>query len=257
MRRAAATCLLALLPAACMSRSPELEPGTLATAGLATLRLSGGPVLLHLVRPEVIDRPLVLFVTGDGGWRSGDRLVFARLGAWGYPLAGIDARDYLHHLGDSPTDPRGLARDYGRLLDFATARLGLPEATPAVLAGFSRGAGLAVVAATEPALRARLCGVLALALPDEEEHVFHRRRRRIADPYAEAARLAPLRLAVIQSTRDDYVSAAHARELLGSDGPGLRLYSIPSGGHTFGGGRELLLEKVGEALGWLCGAGRL
>ena len=252
------TAALLVLPlAGCLSRSPGLEPGTPATAALATLSLSGGPVLLHLVRPAVIDRPLVLFVTGDGGWRSGDRLVFARLGAWGYPLAGIDARDYLHHLGGSPTDPLGLARDYGRLLDFAIARLGLPEATPAVLAGFSRAAGLAVVAAAEPALRTRLCGVLALALPDEEEHVFHRRRRRIADPYAEAARLSPLRLAVIQSTRDDYVTAAHARELLGKDGPGLRLYSIPSGGHTFGGGRELLLEKVGEALAWLCGTGRL
>jgi hypothetical protein len=45
----------------------------------------------------------VLFVTGDGGWRGKDLDAFRHLAAWGRPIAGFSAPDYLGHLSGSAT----------------------------------------------------------------------------------------------------------------------------------------------------------
>jgi pimeloyl-ACP methyl ester carboxylesterase len=209
-------------------------------------------------------QPLLLYATGDGGWRSADRGLFQHLVGWGYPVAGFSARHYLEHLGFEATTPAHVAMDYGHLIAFAKQELGLPGDTPTVLVGFSRGSGLAVVAAGQPELRSRLGGVLAVALGDEEEYARDRGPRRSGDPpevsarelpalrpYDVLARLAGLPVAVIQSTGDGYLPAARAQELFGRDDEWRRFHAIQAGSHTFAGARDALYEQARLALEWI------
>ena len=112
------------------------------------------PLEVHFARPPELEpgTPLLLFATGDGGWRGKDRELYRQMIRWGYPIAGFSAPAYLNHLGyvSETTTPARLARDYERLIVFAKVALALPEETRTILVGVSRGAGLAV-AQPEPA----------------------------------------------------------------------------------------------------------
>jgi pimeloyl-ACP methyl ester carboxylesterase len=226
------------------------------------------PLEVHLARqPQVAaDVPLLLYATGDGGWRGKDRAVYREMITWGYPAAGFSAPDYLKHLGfvSGTTTPTRLARDYQRLIAFAKTALDLPASTRTILVGVSRGAGLAVVAAGRPETRAELCGVLAVALTKEEEYVRHYRVRRGTSPsdmprrelvefetYEFLDRLRSVPLVVIQSTHDDYLPAEAARRLFGPDTALRRLYAIDAADHSFGGARPALYERMASALAWI------
>ncbi len=258
-----------LCSAACLRRTPMLEPGRGAQVLVRGAQLGHERVDVHLVQARVADdRPLLLYTTGDGGWRSADRGLFHHLALGGYPLAGISARHYLGHLRFEATTPTHVAEDYGHLIAFAKHELELPVDTPTVLVGFSRGASLAVVAAGQPALQRVLAGVLAIALTDEEQYVRTYRTRTGRDPRdlgaRELATLGPydvlddvglLPLAVIQSTRDGYVPAARARQLFGPDGERRRMYALPARSHTFAGARDALYAQARVALEWIAACG--
>lgn len=209
-------------------------------------------------------RPLVLYVTGDGGWRGKDLEAFERLIEWGYPVVGVSAPDYLDHLADGATQlgPRQLSEDLVGLAATARDRLHLVATTPVVLVGVSRGADLVVVAAAQRALRANLLGVVAVGLTREEEYV-HRARgsRRHAGagtddpawpvrPYRALERLV-VPVSVIQSTRDGYVAAAEARRLMGPDSPSRRLQAIDAADHSFSDAREALYMAMRQSLAWI------
>lgn len=250
----------------CVSRPPTLEPGTHALLFARPAVLDEDRLEMHLVRAAGGGgrRPLLLYATGDGGWRSADRGLFRHLARWGYPVAGFSARRYLEHLRFEATTPARVALDYGRLIGFAQKALDLPSDRPTVLVGFSRGSGLAIVAAGEAGLQPRLGGVLAVALGDEEEYVRdHRARPGRASasekaragqhlrPYDQLPRLDGLPLAVIQSTQDSHLPAARAQELFGPDGERRRFYPIRAGSHTFAGARSALYEQARVALEWI------
>ena len=260
-----------LCAGACLSRPPTVEPDATATRVVRDAQLGGERIEVHLVRGAGARArgPLLLFATGDGGWRSADRGLFHHLALWGYPVAGFSARHYLEHLRFEATTPAHVAEDYGQLIAFAQRELELPGDTATVLVGFSRGAGLAVAAAGQPTLQPRLGGVLAIALTDEEEYVRSYRTRTGRDPRDLGARellaLRPydvlkavgrLPLAVIQSSRDGYLPATRARELFGPDDERRRFHAIAARSHTFAGARDALYEQARVALQWIvaCGA---
>jgi fermentation-respiration switch protein FrsA (DUF1100 family) len=247
-----------------------LEPGTRAILFVRDAQLGTEDIEVQLVRATGIPsrRPLLLYATGDGGWRSADRGLFQHMALWGYPLAGFSARHYLEHLRFEATTPARVAGDYGDLIAFAKKTLDLQGDTPTVLVGFSRGSGLAVVAAGQSELQPLLGGVLAVALTEEEEYVRDDRARAGRDTHNLRARqLATLRpyevlagfksvpLAVIQSTEDGYLPASRARQLFGPDREGRRFYPIRAGGHTFAGARDALYEQARIALEWIVASG--
>jgi dienelactone hydrolase len=269
-RRALSGVASVLCAAACLSRSPTLEPGTRATLFVRDVPLDTERIEVHLVRAADAGgrRPLLLYATGDGGWRSADRGLFQHLARWGYPVAGFSARHYLEHLGFEATTPAHVAEDYGHLIAFAKHQLELPGDTPTVLVGFSRGSGLAVVAAGQPELQPLLGGVLAIALTDEEEYVHDQGTRAGRDPrdvsaaelaalrpYDQLTRLDRLPVAVIQSTEDGYLPAAQARQLFGPDDERRRFHAIRAGNHTFAGARDALYEQARGALEWIVACG--
>ncbi len=214
-------------------------------------------------------QPLILFVTGDGGWHGKDLDAFDHLITWGYPVVGMSAPDYLDHLGDGALQlpAERLARDLAEIVDTGRSQLGLSATTPVLLLGVSRGADLVVVAAAQRSLRSSVIGVLAVGLTKEEEYVRRPRRRRrpasnldqpsgnvevglLAHPYAALQRVtAPV--CVIQSTNDEYVTAADARRLFGPDSRSRRLQAIEARNHSFSDARDALYEAVKQSLLWV------
>ncbi len=256
---------LALLPAAgCVHRIPPLTPGAPVRFSV-DLPFDNYVLELHLSRPCVIDagHPLVLFATGDGGWRGKDKDAFEHLTQWGYPLAGFSAPSYLQHITrhTHATTPADVARDYARIISVAKQRLGLAAETPTILLGVSRGSGLAVVAAGEPDLLPPLAGVVAVALTREEEYVQRPKRRRnapradpemaILDTYEYLPRLRTLPLSIIQSTHDDYLPAEEARRLIGPDSALRQLRPIASKNHSFSDARTPLYAQMQTSLAWV------
>ena len=135
-----------------------------------------------------------------------------------------------------------------------------------VLVGVSRGSGLAVAAAGEPAFQAQLAGVVAVALTREEEYVHRLKRNRKApheaaemvmlDNYEYLPRLRALcRCAIIQSVHDNYLPAEEARRLLGPDSALRQLHPIASKNHSFTDAREALYAQMKSSLEWVCRAG--
>src|SRR5262245_38236550 len=120
------------------------------------VRIRQSSLTVHLAASEPPGaRPLVVYATGDGGW-PGDERLFDRMMPWGMPMAGFSSVDYIESI-DTPNrmiEPAALANDLQVIIDSVIQALRLPKDHPVVLIGFSRGAGLAVAAATDPDFRA-------------------------------------------------------------------------------------------------------
>jgi hypothetical protein len=258
----------AMLAVGACVHMPVLHSAQKPVEFLRTITLYDHPLDLHLARPAQLQpgTPLLLYATGDGGWRGKDVDTFRRLIRWGYPVAGFGAPNYLNHLGfvSGTTTPVRLAMDYRRMIEFAKQTLNLPASTRTILVGVSRGAGLAVVAAGRPELNVGLGGVLAVGLTKEEEYVrqytvvpgktpsdMPTRELVEFQTYEYLDRLRDLPLVVIQSTGDDYLPAAAARKLFGADTSLRRLVPIESRDHSFDGAREALYQQMADALTWM------
>lgn len=255
LTRPALILLAGLLFSSCAPGAPHTRPRP--ASSVTSVRLHDHDLTLHLTAPPGEHRQVLLvYATGDAGWWGKDRDMYAHLSQWGYPSVGFSAREYVHHLGKEAALPGEIAVDYAEIVRAAESALGLPSATRAVLVGKSRGAGLAVAAAGSPGLKPHLAGVLAVALTREEEYVHRRLRRRsrqlvMLQTYSYLPQLGDLPVAVIQSTHDDYVPAAEARELFGEDTPDRELVAIDARDHNFGGALDQLYDEMQRSIAWI------
>jgi hypothetical protein len=207
---------------------------------------------------------LIIYATGDGGWHG----IGAQLFEWvldaGFPVAGFSSKGYLKNMGyvSETTTPERLVMDYELIIEFAENRLHLSPSTRIILVGVSRGAGLSVVAAGEGTLQRRLAGVVAVALTKEEEYVRHYRTHRRSDgtqhrelveikTYQYLNRLVGFPVSVIQSTGDNYITAADARDLFGPDTELRKLRPITARNHKFSGGCDDLYGQIRSSLDWV------
>jgi len=229
---------------------------------------------LRMARPPKPARnlPLVLFITGDGGWRGKDLSAFRHLIRWGFPVAGFSAPDYLGHLagGVETLTPVRLAGDFALIIRSARQAQGLPADGPTILVGVSRGADLAAVAAVEPSLQPSIGGVLVIGLTREEEfvrasHHWWKEGRatsatadradqpdqtRMVEPYVALRRLS-VPMSQIQSSHDGYVPAAEARTLFGPDTATRQFHAIEARNHSFSNARDALYRQMASSLDWL------
>ena len=199
---------------------------------------------------------LLLYATGDAGWFGKDLAIFDAVAAWGYPAAGFSAREYVHHIGPDPLEPREVATDYVQIITAAETALRLPAETRVVLVGKSRGAGLAVAAAGSPELKQELDGVLAVGLTKEEEYVRREKGTRprqfvMLQTYPNLPALGALPVAVIQSSNDQYVPAAEARQLFGPDTDVRLFVPIEADDHNFSGALDTMYAEMERAFHWI------
>lgn len=216
------------------------------------------------VRPEQGRHPgyLVLFVTGDDGWFGTSRALFTHLADEGYTLAGFSAPEALRGVTDSDRVSTGrAAQGLKELYAQAKQHLDLPDSTPIVMVGFSRGASAVAFTAVHPELRRGIKGAVAIALTREADYLHATEGERnlgvqVDDQgriqlYPALKYLGSTPFAVIQSTNDSYVPAAESRQLLGADTSTLRLYPVEAEDHGFSDARDKLMQDLDDALHWI------
>ena len=200
--------------------------------------------------------PLILLISGEGGWRSFDELLAGWLSEAGYWVGGVDALKYFWNAQDD----RGiLAHDFRAYTAALAKAAGRRSDSALLLAGFSFGADLAPWLAGAGGWEGRIHGLLMIA-PDAvgslefrlseilgfeaKDHVFQ---------VAEALRgSAGTPVAFIHGAEDSK-SAAPALSRAASDPK--RLVSVPGANHHFSGKEADLRRAVSEATRWLVTAG--
>ena len=98
---AALTLVSSLVVASCASLPPpRLEANQTLQLRAMPVRISGGPLEIHLARrvPPRANAPLVVFASGDGGWFGTAVGMFETVATAGYPVVGVSSRALLRGL---------------------------------------------------------------------------------------------------------------------------------------------------------------
>jgi pimeloyl-ACP methyl ester carboxylesterase len=247
---------------------------TLAAAVLAVAIVGAEPAAASFVlRGKTLDLHLygkrggtpVVLVSGDGGWIHLAPQAAPILAAQGYFVVGVSAKQYLSAFttGEATLSPSDVPRDFKSLVDYAAQG----TAARPILIGISEGAGLAVLAAVDPAVKAAVGGVVGLGMSDENElgwrfrdsiiYLTHGAPREPTFSVLEIVdRLAPVPLAQLHSTHDEYVPVEEARRVFEKAGGPKRIWIIEAQDHRFSGRIEEFSQRLIEAMDWVAKASR-
>jgi type IV secretory pathway VirJ component len=204
-------------------------------------------------------QPIVV-TSGDGGWIHLAPYVADTLARRGCFVVGIDARAYLSSFtsGAATLRPDDEPGDYRVFAEYA----GRGSTTKPILVGVSEGAGLSLLAATDARTRGTIGGVLGLGLPDLNELGWHWRDAWIYlshgapnEPMFSTARLAaqvaPLPLAAIHATHDEFVPLADVQRIVAAAREPKRLWIVDAADHRFSDALPELDRRLVEALAWI------
>jgi len=224
----------------------------------ATVTLRGHAQTLHLYGPS--DGVPVIMTSGDGGWIHLSPHVAELLALKGFFVVGFDAKLYLESFtqGTSRLRVEDEPGDYKTLIGFASRVTGRKP----LLIGTSEGAGLSVLAATDPTNKDAVIGVIGLGLPNITElgwrwrdmaiYVTHRPPN---EPFFKVTtvvdRLAPVPLAAIHSTHDEYVPLTEIERVLATASDPKRLWVVEAGNHRFGDNLAQFDRSLLEAVAWV------
>ena len=223
-----------------------------------TLTIRGRPQTLHLYGSPGGD-PIVVS-SGDGGWIHLAPHVAEFLAAKGYFVVGFDVRGYLAGFttGRDTLRPSEEPGDYRILAGFAAAA----TAKKPVLIGISEGAGLSVLAATDPQTKAAIAGVIALGLPDLNELGWRWKDSLIYlthgvpnEPTFSSASIvglvAPVPLAAIHSTRDEFIGVSEVQRILGNAAEPKKLWIVRASDHRFSDNLTEFDRRLLDAIEWI------
>ena len=221
------------------------------------LMIRGHAEQLQLYGPA--DGTPVIVASGDGGWIHLGPHVAELLAKRGFFVVGFDVKAYLGGFtSDSGTlRPADEPRDFRALAAFASAATGRKP----ILIGVSEGAGLSVLAAADPETKAVLGGVVGLGLPDHNElgwrwkdsliYLTHRPPNEPAFSSASlVAAVAPLPLALLQSTHDEFVPLAETQRIFARASEPKRLWVIDAVNHRFSNNLPEFDTRMMEAIAW-------
>ena len=223
-----------------------------------TLTIRGQVQVLRLYGPP--DGQPAIVSSGDGGWIHLAPHVAEVLAGEGYFVVGFDARAYLSGFtsGASSLRQEDEPGDYLELAQFA-ARASHKKP---VLVGVSEGAGLSVLAATDPRTKTAIAGVVGLGLPDSNELGWRTRDMLIYLTHgvpnepafsatAIAGKVSPLPLALIYSTRDEFVPQGQAQQILNAAGTPKQLWLVDAANHRFADRLPEFDARLLEAIRWV------
>ncbi len=223
-----------------------------------TVTIRGHQQRVHLYGTRGADP--VIVSSGDGGWIHLSPHIAEMLATHGFFVVGFDAKAYLEDFssGASSLGPADEPGDFRVLADYAARG----SASKPILIGVSEGAGLSVLAATDPATQQAVAGVIAIGLPDVSELAWRWRDSIIYlthgvpnEPTFSAAavidRIAPVPLAAIHSTHDEFVPLATLQRVLERAGEPKRLWVVPAADHGFSDNLAEFDRSLLEALRWV------
>lgn len=204
--------------------------------------------------------PPVIVSSGDGGWIHLGPHVAETLAKNGFFVVGIDVKAYLESFtsGSTTLRPEDEPRDYAALAAYAAKG----SRQKPILIGVSEGAGLSVLAATDPATKAAIGGVIGLGLPNLNELGWRWRDSLIylthgvpKEPtfstQAIVERIAPTPLAAIHSTQDEFVPLAEAQRIVESAREPKRLWIIKAADHRFSDNLPEFDQRLLDAIAWV------
>jgi fermentation-respiration switch protein FrsA (DUF1100 family) len=228
------------------------------TQSVHRLMIRGHPQQLELYGPS--NGTPVVVSSGDGGWVHLGPHVAELLAARGFYVVGLDVKFYLASFTTDtsrlrPADEPG---DYKTLAAFASAATGQKP----ILVGVSEGAGLSVLAATDADTKAAVSGVIALGLPDLNElgwrwkdSVIYLTHRAPNEPTfsaaAAVAAIAPLPLAFVQSTHDEFVPLPETHRIFAQASEPKRLWVVEAANHRFSNNLPEFDARLMEAIEWV------
>ena len=202
----------------------------------------------------------VIVSSGDGGWIHLGPHVAEMLAQRGFFVVGFDVKAYLEDFTAEASGlrPADVPRDYAALAAFATRSAGH---TP-ILIGVSEGAGLSVLAAADPDTKAAYAGVIGLGLTEINElgwrwsdsltYLTHRvPNEPTFSAVATVSGVAPLPLALVQSTHDAFVPIADTRRIFAHAGTPKELWIVDSANHRFSDNLPTFDAKLIEAIEWI------
>jgi fermentation-respiration switch protein FrsA (DUF1100 family) len=202
----------------------------------------------------------IIVSSGDGGWIHLGPHAAEVLAAKGFFVVGFDVRAYLAGFtsGKTTLRPEDEPADFRVLAEFAARG----TSKKPILVGVSEGAGLSVLAATDPQTKAAIAGVVGLGLPDLNELGWRWKDSLIylthgvpnEPTFSTAAivqKVAPLPLGAIHSTHDEFVSiAAVQRVLQGAQEP-KKLWIVNASDHRFSDNAAEFDRRLLEAIAWV------
>ncbi len=154
-----------------------------------------------------------------------------------------------------------MRRDYRALVEYAAK--GAPDRP--LLVGVSEGAGLSVLAATAPDVKARVAGVVALGLPDKNElgwrwrdSIIYVTKKTPNEPTFSArelvSRVSPVPLAALHSTHDEFVALPEIESIMGQAREPKSLWIIEAKDHRFSDNQAEMRRRLKEAIAWIAAA---
>ena len=202
----------------------------------------------------------VIVSSGDGGWIHLGPHIAEVLAVKGFFVVGFNVKAYLESFTSSratlrPEDEPG---DYKQLADFA----GRGAIQKPLLIGVSEGAGLSVLAATDPQTKTSIAGVLGVGLPDLNELGWRWRDSLIylthgvpnEPAFSTAAivdRVSPTPLGVIHSTEDEFVALSQVQNVLDRAKEPKKLWIVKASDHRFSDNLPEFDRRLFEAIAWI------
>jgi Type IV secretory pathway, VirJ component len=230
-------------------------------AGRSSVWLRGETEDIYVYPAQGAAKASVLFLPGDGGWRGFAIDLAETMARAGYDVYGLDTKRYLESFtgksGLHESDVMGDFREITKwILQGQSARISL--------VGWSEGAGLCLLGAASPEAKNLFTGVITLGLPEENilgwrlaDYLSWITKKTPNEPVFQSIdyirRLAPLRLSMLQSTKDEYVPLAKSREMFGAASEPKRFTAIEAANHRFDGNQNELFRLLVENLKWLNG----
>jgi type IV secretory pathway VirJ component len=227
----------------------------------ATITLRGHEQTVHVYGTRGSGDPVIVS-SGDGGWIHLGPQVAELLAGRGYFVVGFDVKAYLESFtsGATALRPGDEPRDYAVLAAWAAQG----SVRRPILIGVSEGAGLSVLAATDPGTRQRIAGVIGLGLPDLNELGWRWRdsiiylthgmpKEPTFSTAAVVSHVAPAPLAAIHATHDEYVPLDEVRRVMNGAANPNRLWVVDAADHRFSDNPAELGRCLLEAIDWVRG----
>jgi fermentation-respiration switch protein FrsA (DUF1100 family) len=239
-------------------------PGFAAASTSMDVPVRGKTLTLAVYRPAGMPRGTIVMGSGDVGWVGLAVTMAEQLSGDGYIVAGLNVRQYLSAFceGKSHLSEADVARDYAAIADALRARRLLVD--PVIVSGVSEGAALSGLAAASASNHAWIDGVIAMGWPEIAELAWHWSdvtawilKRDANEPSFHAheivASIAPVPLALIQSTKDEYVPASDYRRIYDTARDPKKQFLIDANNHRFTNRPRELRDDYAAALEWIRG----